>query len=536
MLADRVMRMATNEQPVLHQAGANSALQRSCCSSCAGEGPCADQEEGVYRFAAGEPRLEADGYAVAPSNAGAPLPKDVRDFFEPRLGADFAGVRIHTDSRAASAAESFSAHAFTVGNDISFAAGTYHPTTTQGRRLLAHELVHTIQQGTAATCADNPWIVHRQAHQGPVFPEQAGRPPADLRCPVANQDPANVVLETLFGNDEDSLDDARRDALDQVIRNWHAAGNQPRIQVHAYSSTRFRGSRDEHVAQEYNWRLSCRRALAVVAALQSPRAGGLQGIPNVSIERFVHGQTTQFGVEGRNRRATVSFEGPRPTHTPAPLPTPAAAARPLPRHIRFWFHAFIPNTLSGAHIQRGGPFAGRQVFEGPPLPGPHWNSCFETDERTFNPAIGASSRLRFLIDFDTSTGTASHSENGDLTFEVDCGTGAYKCSARPAPSAAVTTVGPALPSSRRYDVLFDATANDPCVFGSPDIAIRGNLIIDLARRQVDFRPLTTIFPSIEMYADAGAGVVTCFRQAAVGGVWSLFFVPGVTPHFGTFRF
>jgi len=78
---------------------------------------------------------------------GAPLLAPVREFFEPRFGADFAGVRVHTDARAAEAARSVNAQAFTLGRDIVFNAGHYAPETPAGRRLLAHELTHVIQQG-----------------------------------------------------------------------------------------------------------------------------------------------------------------------------------------------------------------------------------------------------------------------------------------------------------------------------------------------------------------------------------------------------
>lgn len=81
------------------------------------------------------------------------IPETERVFFENRLGVDFSHVRVHTDEAAASAAETLGAKAFTIGNDIAFAEGRYQPGTTEGRRLLAHELTHVAQQsrGSAAT-------------------------------------------------------------------------------------------------------------------------------------------------------------------------------------------------------------------------------------------------------------------------------------------------------------------------------------------------------------------------------------------------
>jgi hypothetical protein len=84
--------------------------------------------------------------AVAGLGAGSPLPDTVRAFFEPRFGRDLSGIRIHTGNAADSAARALGARAFAIGDDIAFAAGRYDPGTAEGRRLLAHELVHTIQQ------------------------------------------------------------------------------------------------------------------------------------------------------------------------------------------------------------------------------------------------------------------------------------------------------------------------------------------------------------------------------------------------------
>ena len=83
------------------------------------------------------------------SGGGAALPGDVRAFMEPRFGADFSGVRIHTDSRSAVLNRKISARAFTLGQDIFLGEGSYSPGSTDGRRLLAHELAHTVQQGAA---------------------------------------------------------------------------------------------------------------------------------------------------------------------------------------------------------------------------------------------------------------------------------------------------------------------------------------------------------------------------------------------------
>lgn len=68
---------------------------------------------------------------------------------EPCFGRDFSRVRVHTDAKAAESARAVNALAYTVGHDLVFDAGQYAPQTMEGRRLIAHELTHAVQQGPA---------------------------------------------------------------------------------------------------------------------------------------------------------------------------------------------------------------------------------------------------------------------------------------------------------------------------------------------------------------------------------------------------
>lgn len=77
---------------------------------------------------------------------GQTLSPATRGFMETRFGRDFSQVRVHTDTNAVKIARQINARAFTVGQDIAFASGQYQPHTPSGKRLLAHELTHTIQQ------------------------------------------------------------------------------------------------------------------------------------------------------------------------------------------------------------------------------------------------------------------------------------------------------------------------------------------------------------------------------------------------------
>jgi hypothetical protein len=77
---------------------------------------------------------------------GQPLDAQTRAFMDPRFGHDFSSVRLHTDEKAAESAQAVSALAYTVGHDIVFAAGQYHPNGSAGKSLMAHELTHVVQQ------------------------------------------------------------------------------------------------------------------------------------------------------------------------------------------------------------------------------------------------------------------------------------------------------------------------------------------------------------------------------------------------------
>ncbi|WP_018185020.1 DUF4157 domain-containing protein [Kaistia granuli] len=106
----------------------------------------------VQRVSASERAGGGNGQRAADAVAagGQAMPSPLRSYFEPRFGADLAGVRLHTDAPAATAANAIGARAYTYGNDIAFAPGAYAPGTASGRRLIAHELAHVLQQRSGA--------------------------------------------------------------------------------------------------------------------------------------------------------------------------------------------------------------------------------------------------------------------------------------------------------------------------------------------------------------------------------------------------
>ncbi|WP_438033289.1 eCIS core domain-containing protein [Sorangium sp. So ce204] len=144
-VAERVMRMA-DPAPI---GAAPAAVQRKCAA-------CEDEEDAAIqtkRAPAANAGAALDGEAAvrAARRGGEPLPRAVRELFEPRFGYDFGDVRVHVGGDAASAARAVEARAYTTGRDIVFGAGEYAPATLEGQRLLAHELTHVVQQASFAS-------------------------------------------------------------------------------------------------------------------------------------------------------------------------------------------------------------------------------------------------------------------------------------------------------------------------------------------------------------------------------------------------
>jgi hypothetical protein len=106
----------------------------------------------------------ARGVQDALAGPGRPLDDASLAFLEPRLGEGFRDVRIHDDAVAARSARSIHARAYTLGQDVVFGAGQYTPHSSDGRRLLAHELTHVSQQRSGAATIQRAEIDDRKEH------------------------------------------------------------------------------------------------------------------------------------------------------------------------------------------------------------------------------------------------------------------------------------------------------------------------------------------------------------------------------------
>ncbi len=113
-----------------------------------------DEDASVMMKSEGGGRVASSGLEQtlkSSAGTGSPLRNDTKTDMESAFGADFSGVRIHTDAPAAEMNRGLNAQAFTHGSDIYFNQGKFNPETRGGQQLLAHELTHVVQQGHASS-------------------------------------------------------------------------------------------------------------------------------------------------------------------------------------------------------------------------------------------------------------------------------------------------------------------------------------------------------------------------------------------------
>ena len=246
---------------------------------------------------------------------------------ESRFGRDFTGVRVQSDVEGSRSAEALGATAYTLGQRMVFAPGRYAPETFEGRRLIAHELAHIVQQRNVddgvqpermavsrpgdpsereAEVAANNVVSGRQA--GWLSPVQTpelrrsvagdvgdlSKVPNDLTCPPVLGPPASPVgTAVIFATDSVSL--AGTDWVVKAwVKLWTAHGARDDVTVDGYASTPGK--------QEHNWHLSCHRAEVVRDLLVK------LGVPAGKIKPIAHGEATRFDSTDplRNQRAVIS--------------------------------------------------------------------------------------------------------------------------------------------------------------------------------------------------------------------------------------
>lgn len=317
-VAEAVMRMPASRGPLMRGiTGLNAGgVQRVCseceqelrrsplpiqraCSKCeANIDPKPDMNVQTKPTPGGVPDVTpaAAEQIASLRGGGQSLPTPERAFFESRFGYDFSGVRVHASDQASQAASQVQALAFTTGRDIVFGAGQYRPGEHAGRRLMAHELTHVVQQGGTLGRAPSP--IQRLGD-----PKQR---PASVTCPVPNSSTTSPVLTSvLFPKSGTALTPAAIAELSAVRAEWNAVPfRTSRVRIDGFAST--------DGPQSINWTLSCDRAKAVASELETP-AGGGAGIPAGFLDIFAQGATSEFSADPEpNRRVEIRASLPVP--------------------------------------------------------------------------------------------------------------------------------------------------------------------------------------------------------------------------------
>jgi len=170
-VAEQVLRMPQPEHPDTAEARENPGLRLSRYSSSTSVQSSPEVPPVV------------DEVLASP---GQPLDPGTRAFMEPRFGRDFSKVRVHSGSTAERSARAVNALAYTVGERIVFAEPRYSPQTSEGKRLLAHELTHTIQQNRG----------QRSAVKRNGDPHLTGHEAADDAAPITNNVTTDVNVQS----------------------------------------------------------------------------------------------------------------------------------------------------------------------------------------------------------------------------------------------------------------------------------------------------------------------------------------------------
>ena len=260
------------------------------------------------------------------NSPGQPLDTGTRAFMEPRFGHDFSGVRVHTDGKAAESAKSVNALAYTVGRNVVFGTGQYAPGTGEGRRLLAHELTHVVQQRNVPSSSifhieldiapsydtyekeadehtDN--VIERKdinIHNYNNINKKMLQRQIDQKCTNIYSSECNMTLigvkplkgVSIFFDKLSCTVDATEEGALNLFVIWWGAGPKDMIVLDGYASV--------DGPEDLNIRLSCARAEAVKAGLIR------RGVPAAKIVTVAHGETNEFSSTdlAKNRRVVIS--------------------------------------------------------------------------------------------------------------------------------------------------------------------------------------------------------------------------------------
>lgn len=324
--ADRVAELIMRMPDPLFQTG--STGQTSKGPPCGEDAEAPEKPEGVTPWIS----CKAEGAEVgsdiesgmnALKGGGQPLSSSARSFFEPRFGYDFGGVRVHRDARGAELCRSIGARAFTLGRNICFAEDRDSNETSSGKRLLAHELTHVVQQhGGSTPRSENrglPVISSRGTSgnrqpesDAPVTVQRAcgyrAIGPKPSHCNLVTKSPAGTRY--LFRRGCDDFDVGQRDRLNRVARSLPVGAT---VDILGMASSDGR--------PDFNESLACHRADAALGVFVA--AGKASQVALVEATGAVPG--TDNDVNFRAVDIAIHLPGPPPPpepQTPEPVPPP----------------------------------------------------------------------------------------------------------------------------------------------------------------------------------------------------------------------
>lgn len=285
----------------------------------------------------------------------------MRAAFEPRFRHDFGGVRLHADAAAAEAAAARGAQAFTLGSDIHFARGAFHPGSPSGRALLVHELAHVVQQARGGDARDTEARADSAASQvlagrdvsaatlgGAPRGVQAKPDEAQSATPQQDTDvpepdvitgadvpvqraPEDKTLLTRFALDKATLTDEHKQIIQAIaFQVWSNLELEPEATV----SIAITGHTDTTGTEKHNSGLGGERAENAKAALEAALTA--QGIDSAKLEAITATSKGESALliptgdevsEPQNRRVEIEVTFKKKVKPPPP---PKAPSGPLP--------------------------------------------------------------------------------------------------------------------------------------------------------------------------------------------------------------
>jgi hypothetical protein len=457
-------------------------LEREAERMAAGFG--AATATGIRRAAVGTVPVAAPPLvATALNTPGAPLDGSARTVMESYFGHDLTHVRVHVGSVAAQSADEIHAAAYTAGRDIVFGADRYQPATPEGRKLLAHELTHVLQEGRSSSARVSTVVIRRQSVPGPC---------ADLEVPH------RLVVRR-------SVHPAVREAQRKLNRHSDAlaAAGEPRLPNTPLVPDCIFGPATEQAVLAFQIR--------VFPSRPEEHDGKIGDRTWAELDRAPASPKPAPGPPGTPGPA------PAPPGTPGPAPAPPGTPGPAPapsiRIVKLWLNAFIPRDVPGVTEPAPAAHTGTMV-RGPTA----ISDCYLTDDRSFSSRLGASSRMHSEIELDVARAAEVFQRHVcDPTHEIDCEDGDPECTTSSDTSRMhYRNVRGTPGTSITVDVL--AAANNPCQTGSPDIDYEGTFAVDVTARTVNFDGKIDSFPAFEAYAAAdGASGVTLFNTMPLPG-------------------